>query len=375
MYFFYIQLVFKYCTYCYNFKYTFEKMEEKEIQDVIISRKKPIYAVGAGLSKYLKKYQRDAKLPISYADLLNFTETVPVMDKYGNDTFWETPLYPPYIQDHLYDGLKIIYAKLKASGNTRIVEHKIIDRIEYCAFGNTKPFRVRIINRLNDVYDYFYIKQADASRIYGLELEEILSPNQVNYIYEDKTLVEEHIVGIPGDVFSKTRINHPDFNQTRIAKEFVKFNERCIISLLGDMRAYNFVMQITPDFDDFQFRIRAIDFDQQFYEGNIKVYMPQFFKENYPYVKLGMEHLNEKTVLQYQQEERSSIVHRVRSERHRIKDLRDASVQQELSSPENIQQLKEGFAKFYENDNYYKCKSMTDIVELNVKNVIRQVQL
>ncbi|MCY4781119.1 hypothetical protein ORI89_15770 [Sphingobacterium sp. UT-1RO-CII-1] len=346
-----------------------------EIGDVKISRKKPTYPVGFGLSKYLRFYQRDAKFPLTYQDLLNFTETVPVLDKFGNDTFWESPLYPPYLQDQLYNNLKVIYAILKASGNTRIVQHKIIDRIEYCAFGNTKPFRVRIINRLNDVYDYFYIKQADASRIYGLELEEILSPNSVNYLVDRDTLVEEHIVGIPGDVFSKGGMYNQDYNQTRIAKEFVKFNERCIISLLGDMRAYNFVMQITPDFDDFQFRIRAIDFDQQFYEGNSKVYMPQYFKENFPYVKLAMEHLTADTVLQYQQEERSSIVHRVRSERHRIKDLRDASQLQSLSTKENIDTLKKSYAIFHNNDSYYRCKTMTDIVELNVKNVIRQVKL
>lgn len=317
-----------------------------EIEDVIISRKKPIFPVGTGLLRYLKSYQREGRLPLVYRDLLEFRETVPVMDKHGNDTLWEIPIYPPHVQDQLYDQLKIVYAKLKASGNIRIVEHKIVERIEYCSFGNTKPFRIKIVNKLNDVYDYFYIKQADASRIYGLELEEILSPNQVNYIYDRDTLVEEHIAGIPGDVFAKNGIQRLDFNQTRIAKEFVKFNERCIISLLGDMRAYNFVMQITPDFDEYQFRIRAIDFDQQFYEGNPKVYMPQFFKENYPYVKLSMEHLNERTVLQYQQEERSSIVHRVRSERHRIKDLRDASQMQQLSSPENIKMLREGYAKF-----------------------------
>lgn len=346
-----------------------------EIGDVKISRKKPTYPVGFGLSKYLRFYQRDAKLPVAYKDLLNFTETVPVLDKFGNDTFWESPLYPPYLQDQLYDNLKVVYAILKASGNTRIVQHKIIDRIEYCAFGNTKPFRVRIINRLNDVYDYFYIKQADASRIYGLELEEILSPNSVNYLVDRDTLVEEHIVGIPGDVFSKGKMHNHDYNQTRIAKEFVKFNERCMISLLGDMRAYNFVMQITPDFDDFQFRIRAIDFDQQFYEGNSKVYMPQYFKENFPYVKLAMEYLTQDTVLQYQQEERSSIVHRVRSERHRIKDLRDASQLQSLSTRENIESLRDSYAVFHNNDSYYRCKTMTDIVELNVKNVIRQVKL
>lgn len=344
------------------------------MDDVKISRKKPIFRVSPALHKYLKNYQREARLPVTYKDLMDFRETIPVLDKYGVDTLWETPLYHPHVQEYVYSGLKTIYAQLKASGNTRIVEHKYIDRVDYCAFGNTHPFRVRIVNKLNDVYDYFYIKQADASRIYGLELEEIISPNQVNYLVDQETLVEEHIVGIPGDVFTQSRMYIPDYNPKRIAKEFVKFNERCIITLLGDMRAYNFVIQITPDFDDFQFRIRAIDFDQQFYEGNPKVYMPQFFKENLPYVKLSMEHLTDKTVLQYQQEERSSIVHRARSERHRLAALRDVSNTEELSTAENIRRLSEGYALHFQDKEYLQCLTMPDIVELNLKTMIRQVK-
>jgi hypothetical protein len=135
------------------------------------------------------------------------------------------------------------------------------------------------------------------------------------------------------------------------------------------------VVQITPDFDDIQFRIRAIDFDQQFYEGNLKVYLPQFFKENLPYVKMSMEQLTEKTVLQYQQEERSSIVHRVRSERHRLTDLRDVSNKEELTTPENIALLKQGMSDYFKDTNYLRCKTMTDIIELNIKNIIRQVKL
>lgn len=344
------------------------------IGDVKISRKKPIFPVPPTLRKYLRVYQRDARLPISYMDMLDFYETVPVLDKNGVDTLWETPLYPPHVQEVIYDGLKIIYANLKASGNTRIVEHKYIDSVEYCAFGNTHPFRVRIVNKLNDVYDYFYVKQADASRIYGLEMEHIISPNRVNYLVDDRTLVEEHIVGIPGDLFTKKLMYSSDYNPIRIAKEFVKFNERCILTLLGDMRSYNFVVQITPDFDDFQFRIRAIDFDQQFYEGNAKVYMPQFFKENLPFVRLCMEHLNEKTASQYQQEEWSSIVQRVRSGRHRLAALRDASNAEELSVPENARRLRDGYAEYFKDDNYYRCQTMTDILELNLKNVIRNVK-
>jgi len=344
-------------------------------KDIEISRKKPIYPVIPSLQKYLHVYQRDARLPLTYHDLLNFDESVPVLDKTGKDTLWETPLYSSSEIDRIHSGLKIIYAILKASGNTRIVEHKYIDRIDYCTFGNTHPFRIRIVNRLNDVYDYFYVKQTDASRIYGLELEHILSPNQVNYFVDRKTLIEEHIAGIPGDVFASWHFDKSDYNPIRIAKEFVKFNERCLITLLGDMRSYNFVMQITPDFDDFQFRIRSIDFDQQFYEGNIKIYLPQYFKDNYAYVKLGIDNLTEQSVLQYQQEERSSIVHRARSERHRIAALRDASANDKISTPEKIAELKQNLADFYKDKNYQKCQSMTDLVELNVKNVIRQIKL
>lgn len=346
-----------------------------EPTDVKISRKKPVFPVSPALQKYLKSYQRDARLPISYADLLMFDESYPIMDKNGKDTLWEGPIYPSDQLENLHNGLKVIYANLKASGNLRIVQHKYIDKIEYCTFGNTHPFRVRIVNRLNDVYDYFYVKKADASRIYGLELEEILSPNQVNYLVDRETLIEEHIAGIPGDVFAKTYLYNPEYNQTRIAKEFVKFNERCLIMLLGDMRAYNFVVQITPDFDDIQFRIRAVDFDQQFYEGNVKVYLPQFFKENFPFVKLCMEELTDKTFLQYQQEEKSSILHRVRSERHRLADLRDVSNADVLTTIENTNTLKAGMAAHLADENYLECKTMTDIIELNVKNIIRQVKL
>ncbi|ALL05199.1 hypothetical protein AQ505_06640 [Pedobacter sp. PACM 27299] len=346
-----------------------------EDNDVKISRKKPTFPVSPALQKYLRSYQRESRLPISYNDLMMFDESFPLMDKYGKDTLWEGPIYSSERIENLHNGLKVIYANLKASGNLRIVQHKYIDKIEYCTFGNTHPFRIRIVNRLNDVYDYFYVKKADASRIYGLELEEILSPNQVNYLVDRETLIEEHIAGIPGDVFAKNYLHNPEYNQTRIAKEFVKFNERCLVMLLGDMRAYNFVVQITPDFDDIQFRIRAIDFDQQFYEGNLKVYLPQFFKENFPYVKLCTEQLTDKTFLQYQQEEKSSILHRVRSERHRLADLRDVSNEDVLTTIENTNKLKSGMAAHFEDEHYLECETMTDIIELNVKNIIRQVKL
>ena len=88
-----------------------------------------------------------------------------------------------------------------------------------------------------------------------------------------------------------------------------------------------------------------------------------------------MVHLTDKTVQQYRQEELSAIVHRVRSERHRLTDLRDVSSKEELTTKENIIKLKEDMANYYDDPTYRSCENMTDIVELNIKNIIRQVKL
>ena len=44
----------------------------------------------------------------------------------------------------------------------------------------------------------------------------------------------------------------------QIAKEYVKFNERSMIRLLGDMRAYNYVVVPTHDFDQVVYKIRQL---------------------------------------------------------------------------------------------------------------------
>jgi hypothetical protein len=136
------------------------------------------------------------------------------------------------------------------------------------------------------------------------------------------------------------------------------------------MRAYNFVFDITPDFDAYQFRIRAIDFDQQFYEGNKNIYMPQYFKENNPYVQMVQKLFNKEVVKQYQQEERSLIARRMRAERHRIKSLRDVLVKEDLSTPEKIYQLGHELADHYEDNIFAKCDSMGHIIDRSLKRVL-----
>jgi hypothetical protein len=298
--------------------------------------------------------------------MLRFNLSTPLLDKNDKDTLWKTVYYDEGEMVELYPGLKYIYALMNASGRLEVMDHLSVSRIDYCSFGNSKPFRVRIINRLNDNYDHFYVKRADASRVYGLELEHILSPNRINYITDSETLIEEHIPGLPGDVFVDEYINDVKFNQTRISKEFVKFNERCFVRLLGDMRSYNFVVDITPDIEGNQYRIRAIDFDQQSYEGKLKLYLPQYFKENNNLVFLGMDSINEKTMKQYQQEERSIISHRVKLARYRLKELFEASLTDEISPLEKTLSLGKELAIYHDDKKFTKIKHMGRLVKAHI---------
>jgi hypothetical protein len=329
----------------------------------IISKKKLFFPISQPLRGYLSTYNRLVKIPFTYSELLRYFSTIQQKDKHGKDTLWKTVLFQPSEMEDIHHRLVKMYAMMKFDGNESLMEHLQVDRVDYCPFGNSKPFRIRIVNQYNDNHDYYYVKIADASRVYGLELEDLLSPNRINFMVDDDTLVEEHIVGIPGDMFTKQDYQWLELNEVRMAKEFVKFNERCFVRLLGDMRAYNFVIDVTADFDDVQYRFRAIDFDQQCYEGRKTIYMPQYFKENKYYVDIGLKHLNAETYEQYQQEERTLMAKRVKRARNRTARLLDAMCADTLSLPDKVDTLKKELAVHYSNPAFLKCNNMGQIVK------------
>ncbi len=336
------------------------------------SKKKITFPSNPMLDEYLEMYGRKVNLPLDYDDLLRFDNAIPLYDQQGEDTLWKTVLYPPSDMDELNRGLKFIYSLLKTDGDIYAHEHLTVARVDFCTFGNSKPFRIRIINKLNDNYDHFYVKRTDASRIFGLELEHILSPDFIQFFVDGETLVEEHIAGIPGDDFIKYNLDDTEFNQIRIAKEFVKFNERCFVRLLGDMRSYNFVVDITPDIDGIQYRLRAIDFDQQCYEGRKSFYLPQYFKENNPIVYLGIKHMSARTVMQYQMEERSLIAMRVRSTMERTRQVLGLMQQTQLSTPKKVKQLRKELSRHHKNDAFLSCENMGQIVLENIELLLNK---
>ncbi|MFD1614333.1 hypothetical protein [Gelatiniphilus marinus] len=334
------------------------------MQDLKISKRKPSFPVTNKLDDYLDRYDRNTTIPIFYDDLLRFQGSIVVYDKEDNDTLWIRVYYNEFEREEIDSSLKKVYTILHSDGNESILPFLNVDAIDFCTFGNSKPFRVKIRNILNDNYTHFYIKTTDASRIYGLELEHMLSPYNLNFLVSKNTLIEEHITGIPGDEFIKNMLPQcTKSEKAQIAKEFVKFNERCMIRLLGDMRSYNYVIVPIHDFDHVVYRIRAIDFDQQSYEGKFNIYRPQFFKENLKMVELVSETIQKLSIDQYKTEERSILVKRLKSFNVRIGELIDCMESDTISNQENISLLKKTIFEYTQDVNFKRSKNMGEILK------------
>ncbi|MEY8869088.1 hypothetical protein EVU94_07515 [Flavobacteriaceae bacterium 144Ye] len=345
------------------------------MDDLKISKKKPSYPINSKLHNYLQDYNRNIRLPIFYEDLLRFQGSVVVYDKNDEDTLWIRVYYNEFEREEIDLSLKRVYSILISDGNESIFKYLSVDAIDFCTFGNSKPFRVKIRNILNDNYTYFYVKKADASRVYGLEFEHMLSPYNLNFLVYKNTLIEEHIAGIPGDEFIKNMLPECTASEkSQIAKEFVKFNERCMIRLLGDMRSYNYVIVPTHDFDHVVFKIRAIDFDQQSYEGKFNVYRPQFFKENFKMVELVREKIQKESIEQYKIEERSIVARRMISYHDRIVELLDCMQDDTISIPEHIKLLREQIYDYTLDIEFKKSKTMGDIMKNALAFVKRNYQ-
>ncbi len=340
-----------------------------------MSKKKPAYPINDRLDAYLENYNRKIEIPIFYEDLLRFSGSVTVYDVNDEDTLWIRVYYSEFERQEIDLSLKKVYSILHSDGGNSIIQYLNIDAVDYCTFGNSKPFRIKVRNILNDNFTYFYVKKTDASRVYGLELEHMLSPYNLNFLVYKDTLIEEHIAGIPGDFFIKEMLPKcTESEKSQLAKEFVKFNERCMIRLLGDMRSYNYVIVPTHDFDHVVYKIRAIDFDQQCFEGKLKVYRPQFFKENYLMVELVRKKLQKKSVDQYKVEERSIVAKRIKSSGNRIKKLIKICKDDEISTPENIEMLKEQIYALILDMDFRKSKTMGEVLELGLDFVKRNYE-
>src|SRR6056300_124404 len=341
----------------------------------LMSKKKPFFPITKELNEYLSLYNRNLKIPIFYEDLKRFSGSFVVYNKNDKDTLWVRVFYSEHERADIDFSLKKVYNLLHSDGNESNIDFLNIDAIDYCTFGNSKPFRIKIRNKLNDNFTYFYVKKTDASRVYGLELENLLYPYNLNFLINQDTLIEEHVAGIPGDEFyEEYLINCNNSEKSQIAKEFVKFNERCMIRLLGDMRSYNYVIIPTHDFDQVVYKIRAIDFDQQCFEGNLKVYRPQFFKENKKVMNLVKDKLDSKSVDQYKIEERSIIAKRILSSENRTKEILKCMMSDNISTKENINILSKQVFSLTRDKNFNNVINMGEILRGSFNYVLKSYE-
>ena len=137
------------------------------------------------------------------------------------------------------------------------------------------------------------------------------------------------------------------------------------------MRSYNFVVNVTPDIEDYQYRIRAVDFDQQSYEGRRNLYLPQFFKENLPLVELSLKYLNKDSIEQYQAEERTLIAYRMAASRYRIMELLNIMTADVISTEAKREQIRNELAEYYDTRVFLKCKTMGEVVKQTLRHVLK----
>jgi len=183
-------------------------------------------------------------------------------------------------------------------------------------------------------------------------------------------------LGIPGDIFIKNHLPYcSELEKSQLSKEFVKFNERCMLDLLGDMRSYNYVVIPTHDFDQVVYRIRPIDFDQQCYEGKLKIYLPQYFKENFKMVQMVLEKLVTSSIEQYRKEVRSVIVRRVLVNKDRFDDLITVMKKDQIAPKEHVETLKRSLQKLMYEKSFKYCTNMGEILETAIRFVIKNYGL
>jgi len=336
----------------------------------VITRRKIRYPVSQALRQYLYHFDRQRDIPRVYNDLGRFSGAIPYEDPHGRETLWLTVMYPPDVFAELRPRLTSIYSELKLGRDAQQHEHLLVDRIDFGDFGNSRPFRIRITNLFNDNSDYFYVKHADASRVYGLELEHILSPNRINYLVNGNTLIEEHIAGVPGDMFLRDYLNQPGLNKVRVAKEFTKFNERTYMRLLGDMRSVNYVVDITPDFEEVQYRVRAIDFDQQSYEGKSTIYHAFRFKSNRSITRLAFQVLNRKSIDQYVAEEHAQMARRAKVENDRLRALLGVMRREEIAPHAHVVRLARELDHIHGTADFAACQTMGELTAMHITRML-----
>ena len=135
------------------------------------------------------------------------------------------------------------------------------------------------------------------------------------------------------------------------------------VRLLGDMRSYNYVIVPIHDFDQVIYKIRAIDFDQQSYEGEFSLYRPQLFKDNEPVIDLVKNKLLLESINQYKIEERAIVVKRLLGSKNKVESLIESMKFDKISSDEKVNKLTQQIYFLTKDNSFKNLNSMGEVLE------------
>jgi hypothetical protein len=136
------------------------------------------------------------------------------------------------------------------------------------------------------------------------------------------------------------------------------------------MRSVNYVVDITPDFEEVQYRVRPIDFDQQSYEGNGHTYLAYHFDSNRDVTRLAFKELNRRTIAQYVEEERSQMARRARVESTRLKALFGIMRREDLAPRHHVTRLAKDLMKYHKTDLFHGCETMGDLTATHITHML-----
>jgi len=314
------------------------------------------YFPGPALQHYLLQQNRTASLGFCYADLQDYRYTDSLKDDRGKHTHWERVVYHSDRNSALHPRLVSAYFSLCEKAGIRITDPGglQITAIDFCEYANSMPFRITLTDR-SGKSDSFFVKQADASRIYGLELEHLLSHPDISFICMGDTLVEQEITGVFADTYLQGSGQLPQSEKRQAARAFAAFNLRCFVRLLGDMRSYNFVLQKSGEAQLF---FRAIDFDQQTYEGNTALYFSHAYSENQTLVNWVQELLPEDEIVSIEQDAITAMRRSAAEHPGRLLRLLEIISSDEITEHYKFLQLRNGLVHYHRSDAFAKCSTM-----------------
>jgi hypothetical protein len=136
------------------------------------------------------------------------------------------------------------------------------------------------------------------------------------------------------------------------------------------MRSVNYVVDITPDFEEVQYRVRAIDFDQQSYEGKGSIYLAFRFRSNRAVTKLAFDVLNRKSIDQYVAEEHAQMSRRAKVESSRLRALLGIMRREELAPREHVVTLSKELDRMHGSHDYQDCKTMGELTTMHISRML-----